>query len=256
MRICRRIEKRLWELQDGAVPQAEQERILLHLERCAHCQAALRKIETLHNSLTCLSKKSTPLPSLNTDSIFENALALSTHHVNRPRLVIRRASWALCILLVMAAGVSLSKRKNLPLANAPKQVVAQISPAPKPFHSPQRDVKPPIEIPTIKQDALPNLTLKNTHTLVPKTQLAKSSPASPTAETRPALATTKTEPQPLSYIRVRVYEDQPGGETRWNELSVIEQGDKRLVTNTTSYDSKSNSKMVCVAQAPNVRVIP
>ena len=256
MRICRRIEKRLWELQDGAVPQAEQERILLHLERCAHCQAALRKIQTLHDSLTCLSKKSTLLPSLNTDSIFENALALSTRHVNRPRLVIRRASWALCTLLVMAAGVSLSKRKNSPPANAPKQLVAQVSPAPKSSHLPQRDVKPFIETSAIKQVAPSNLVVKGIHTLVPKTQIAKSSPAPPIAGTRSALATTKTEPQPLSYIRVRVYEDQPGGETRWNELSVIEQGDKRLLTNTTSYDSKSNSKMVCVAQAPNVRVIP
>jgi len=156
----------------------------------------------------------------------------------------------------MATGVSLSKRKFPPPVNAPKQVVAQISPAPKPSPSPQRDVKPPVEIPAIKQTAPPKLALKGVHTLVPKTQLAKSSPAAPTAETRPALATTKTESQPLSYIRVRVYEDQPGGETRWNELSVIEQGNKRLVTNTTSYDSKSNSKMVCVAQAPNVRIIP
>ncbi len=255
MRSCRRIEKRLWELRDGAVSQAEQERILLHLEHCARCQAALQKIETLHDSLTRLSKESTALPSLNTDSIFENALALSTRHVNRPRLVIRRASWALCGLLVMAVGSSLSKRKNSPPVNAPKQDIAQISSAPKPSPSPQPDMKPPIKT-LIKQTVRPNLALNSTHTLVPKTQIAESSPAALTADTRPAFVTTKTEPQPLSYIRVRVYEDQPGGETRWNELSVIEQGDKRLVTNTTSYDSKSNSKLVCEALAPNVRIIP
>lgn len=253
MARCQSVQKLLWDYRDGDLKPRESERVQKHLAACSRCQATLKSIEALHDAMSPFAQEPVRPPSLNAESVFQNVLALSSASPKHPYFTTRRAGWAMCCVLLLAAGLRLRTSPVQTSQNAPKTEIAQAPPTPG--IAPYTTERPPKEGALPKQSA-PSASahygLKNTRRKIETAQLA----ATPLRSQYATANAAKPQAPPLSYIRARAYEDQPDGETRWNEWSVVEQGGKRLVSSETSYDSKTNSALICEARAPNVRVTP